>query len=31
MRYMYKEYTIKITMVQTGAMNTAKNEAFIGL
>ena len=31
MRYMYKEYTIKITMVQTGAMNTAKNEAFIEL
>ena len=31
MRYIYKEYTIKITMVQTGAMNTAKNEAFIGL
>ena len=31
MRYIDKEYTIKITMVQTGAMNTTKNKAFIEL
>ena len=31
MRNLYKEFTIKLTTVQTGAMNTAKNEAFIGL
>ena len=31
MRYMYKEYKVKITMVQTAAMNTTKNEVFIVL
>ena len=31
MRSMYKEYKVKITVVQTGAINTAKNEVFIGL
>ena len=31
MRCMYKEYKVKITMVQTGAMNTTKNEVFIVL
>ena len=30
MRYMYKEYKVKVTMVETGAMNTAKNEVFVG-
>ena len=31
MRCTCKEYKVKITMVQTGAMNTAKNEFLIGL
>ena len=31
MRCMYKDYKVKITMVQTGAMNTAKNKVFIRL